>query len=119
MELQPLPKIDSPEDVRKYLGALGVHAMELLHNRLADNPDSSTKMLLDFADTALKAGDLYPKAGVGLITAGAGAVINFHFSKPPPNHVLKDVVYDHEPPSVLPPPSVELQADAILLNNDL
>ncbi len=124
MDLQPIPKIESPDDIRKYLGALGIHAMETLHTRLVANPDSPTKLMLDFADLALKAGDLYPKANTSLLNAQSGATINFHFSKPPPNHVASTVTYDHEALPVpdttsLPEPSLELQALALELNSVL
>lgn len=117
MDLKPVPKIENIKDVREYVGAMGVHALEIAHERLTKDELSSTKLMLDFADLALKVADMHPKANSSLISAGSGAVINFHFSKPPPNHEEKVVTYDHEPP--LPPAPPALQAVATLFNDDL
>lgn len=129
------PNLDSMEETRKFLGALGVHAMEMLHGRLIGDPGSSNKLLLEFADTAMKAADIYPKANAALLGPGTGATINFHFSKPPPGHSESVVTYDHEPTATatataaaaatatttftLPAPSAEMQAASAILNMDL
>lgn len=125
MELKPVPRIESREDVREYLGALGVHAMEIAHGRLTQDELSSTKLLLDFAELATKLADLHPKAqSNALLNAGNGAVINFHFSKPPPGMESDTITINATPLTVeqeleLPPPTPALMADALLINDDL
>lgn len=51
-----------------------------------------------------KLGDLEPRANSALINAGSGAVINFHFSRPPPGETHNTITIEADPllPEVVP-----------------
>jgi hypothetical protein len=123
MTLREVPDVKDRNDVLEYAGALGIHALEVAHKRLVYDTDSSTKLLLDFAELSFKVADLMPKGGNGgLISTGPGAVINFHFSKAPPGKENATITIENEvtfTELALPEPTNELKLEGLLLNQDL
>lgn len=88
--------LPSDEKFRSMNKAMALVLLEECYDAAIQN-DAPFSRKLELLKLNAKLGDLEPRANSALINAGAGAVINFHFSRPPPGETTGTITIEAEP----------------------